>query len=1784
MKSGKALAIVLVLSFYVSVQAQPSVLGQWGATQPFPFISVHGALMPNGKVIIWDYSGNTRLWDPVTTAITTPAQPGRNIFCAGITLLADGKVFVPGGHIQNNVGLPSASYYDPFANTWTSVPNMNAGRWYPSATTLPNGDVLVTSGDDNLAVNDLPQVYQVANNTWRSLTSARLGLSLFPRVFLAPNGRAFFATSVSRYLDTSGSGAWTTVGNTIRRGRDNYGSACIDHQGRVYWFGGEDPPTATCERIDLTAATPSWAAIASMPQARRQNNVTILPDGKMLVTGGSASGGFNTEDGPKAALLYDPVGNSWATLATESDYRGYHSIAMLLPDGRVLSSGGDNHANGQVFSPPYLFNGARPTISSAPTAASYGDTFFLGTPEGASITKVTLTRLGSLTHAQNWNQRYLVLSFSQAAGGLNVTAPSSVNHCPAGHYLLWILNGSGVPSEGKFLRISDFAAPPPAPTGLTATPGIGKVTLNWTAAPTATGYNVKRTTTSGGPYSTIANNIAATSYVDTNVVGGTTYHYVVSALNQRGESPNSTQASAAPLVGGGGTGLKGDYYNNMDFTAFVLTRTDSTVNFDWGTGSPDPAIGVDTFSVRWTGQVQPVYSQTYTFYTTSDDGVRLWINGSLIIDNWTDHPPTENSGTITLSAGARYSVQMDFYENGGGAVARLSWSSPSQVKEIIPQSQLFPPAAPPAAPTGLSAIARNARVDLNWSASTGANSYNIKRSTTSGGAYSIIATGLTGTSHTDTTVVNGTTYYYVVSAVNAGGESPNSGQASATPQPPPAAPTNLTATPGNAQVSLTWHAATGATSYNVSRSTTSGGPYAGIAFNVASTNYTDNTVVNGTTYFYVVTAVNNSGESPHSNQASATPVAPNAPPVISVLTSSQNPAPVNTSLTFALTATDADGDTLTYSFDYGDGTPPTAYSTANSAAHTYTAPGRYTVVGSVTDGVNGPVMRSLVQIIHLPLTAGRPTASAQIIYDSSRNKIWNVNPDSDTVTRIDATGLTKDFEVTVGTEPRSLALRPENAEIWVASESSDQIHILDAASGAVLQTVSTPRGSRPMGVAFSPSGATAYVTYMDSGLLAKFDPASRAVLGTLDVGPSPRAIAISADSARIFVGRFISPANAFNPAAEVGEVREVSASSFTVVRTLTLAHDNTPDSEASGRGTPNYLIQISITPDGQRLWVPSKKDNVDRGQFRDGFALGHDSTVRSIFSVLDLVANAEDTSARRDVDDHELPHGVAFSPVGDLAFIAYQGNNEVKVFDAYNQAAVSTISLGSQLAPQDIVLNASGTRLFVLNFMSRTVSAFDVAGLVNGTNSSATPLAIINAVTTEKLSAQVLQGKKIFYNAADPRMSLESYISCAVCHLDGGHDGRVFDFTDRQEGFRNTTKLQGKRGTAQGNVHWTANFDEIQDFELDIRNEFGGTGFITGTPNPSLGVANAGRSADLDALAAFVASLSGVGRSPHRNADGTLTPESAAGRQLFRQLNCAACHAGPHFTDSRSGASNLRLHNVGTIKSSSGTRMGQTLTGLDTPTLKGIWNTGPYLHDGSAATLLDVITTQNARNLHGTTTNLTATEQAQLVAYLRQIDDDEPAVSTNITFTSVGAEDGYARESTETSNTGGTTNASLTSTSALRAGDDASDRQYKGFLSFDTASIPDGATILYARLRLKRGTVSGTNPFTTHGTCYVDIKGGTGFGGAVALATGDFQAAADATRVATLSNATANGNWSIGVLNSSGRSLINKTGKTQFRVYFALGDNDDAGTDYIGFYSGENGTAGNRPVLEITYQ
>lgn len=465
--SAFVILLLLVLAVAVRSNAQASTQGQWSAVANWPTRAVHVTLLPDGRVFFvsyYDESLQPNIWDPVSNTFTATAASAFRLFCAGHATLADGRVFIAGGHIADYTGYPHAVIFDPATNGFTSLPDMNTGRWYPTVTTLPNGDVLVVSGDinSNTNVDPLPQVFQFATKTWRNLTTAQLSLPLYPNMLVAPNGKVFNAAPnrQTRYLDTTGTGAWTNVAVLNFTGFRDYGPAVMYDVGKVLDVGGADPPTATAEIIDLNAATPAWKFTSSMHFPRRQHNAVILPDGKVFIVGGSSAGGFDTSTSPVLPTeMWDPATGQFTVMASIAVYRGYHSTALLLADGRVLSAGGNvGGPNAQIFSPPYLFAGARPSIASAPVSAGYGQTVFVGTPDAASITKVTLLKQASVTHTNSMSQGFQTLSFTTTSTGLNVTMPANANLATPGYYMLFILNGSGVPSVGSTIQISATAA------------------------------------------------------------------------------------------------------------------------------------------------------------------------------------------------------------------------------------------------------------------------------------------------------------------------------------------------------------------------------------------------------------------------------------------------------------------------------------------------------------------------------------------------------------------------------------------------------------------------------------------------------------------------------------------------------------------------------------------------------------------------------------------------------------------------------------------------------------------------------------------------------------------------------------------------------------------------------------------------------------------------------------------------------------------------------------------------------------------------------------------------------------------------------------------------------------------------------------------------------------------------------------------------------------------------------------------------------------------------------
>ena len=428
---------------------------------------VHAALLFDGRLLTWSRLESPHVWDPAANTFQDVPLPSW-IFCSGQSILPNGQVLVTGGHITDDHGLPDVNIFDPATSSWIPSPPMARGRWYPTSITLADGSVVVLAGTTQEASqNTVPEVRN-ADGSWRELTGASLTLPYYPWVFAAPNGRPFVAGPgpLSRYLDTTGAGRWIT-GPSSNYGPRNYGSAVMYEPGKILVTGGDvTPPTNTAEILDLNSSSPAWRFTNPMAKARRQHNATLLADGKVMVVGGTSGSGFNDQSNAVLfAELWDPSTGKWTQLPSQRKPRVYHSIALLMPDGRVLSGGGGeggggtNQFNVEMYSPPYLFKpdgspASRPQITSAPAASAYGAAISISSPEAANISRVALVRLPAVTHAFDANQRYVPLEFAQAGdGALTVSMPADPNLAPPGHYMLFLLDGNGVPSVAQIVRL-----------------------------------------------------------------------------------------------------------------------------------------------------------------------------------------------------------------------------------------------------------------------------------------------------------------------------------------------------------------------------------------------------------------------------------------------------------------------------------------------------------------------------------------------------------------------------------------------------------------------------------------------------------------------------------------------------------------------------------------------------------------------------------------------------------------------------------------------------------------------------------------------------------------------------------------------------------------------------------------------------------------------------------------------------------------------------------------------------------------------------------------------------------------------------------------------------------------------------------------------------------------------------------------------------------------------------------------------------------------------------------
>lgn len=469
-------------------------LGRWTEPQTLSIVPVAAANLPNGKVLFWsaydrlNFGGDngktyTSTWDPATRVATEVlvTNTGHDMFCPGIANLPDGRIHVTGGSSSSKTSL-----YDPAVGGWSAGAPMAIPRGYQGSVTLSSGDVLTMGGSWSGGTgNKDGEVWSLASGGWRRpaalpgsalVTADQSGVYRADNhawLFAASNGRVFHAgpSKALHWFDTAGNGTVSAAGTRGADGDAMNGNAVMFDVNRILTVGGapnydNSDATANAHLIDIGGSTAQVTRLGSMAYARVFANSVVLPDGKVVVVGGQAYAAVFTDD--RAVLapeLFDPATGAFTSMAPMSMPRTYHSVALLLPDARVLSGGGGlcggcstNHPNIQVWSPPYLFNAdgsaaRRPVVTSAPAQASAGSSIAVATDVAAA--RFALVRMSSVTHSVNNEQRRIPVSFTgTGTNSYSLSLPADRGVLVPGYYMLFALNAAGVPSVAHILRIS----------------------------------------------------------------------------------------------------------------------------------------------------------------------------------------------------------------------------------------------------------------------------------------------------------------------------------------------------------------------------------------------------------------------------------------------------------------------------------------------------------------------------------------------------------------------------------------------------------------------------------------------------------------------------------------------------------------------------------------------------------------------------------------------------------------------------------------------------------------------------------------------------------------------------------------------------------------------------------------------------------------------------------------------------------------------------------------------------------------------------------------------------------------------------------------------------------------------------------------------------------------------------------------------------------------------------------------------------------------------------------
>ena len=559
----------------------------------------------------------------------------------------------------------------------------------------------------------------------------------------------------------------------------------------------------------------------------------------------------------------------------------------------------------------------------------------------------------------------------------------------------------------------------------------------------------------------------------------------------------------------------------------------------------------------------------------------------------------------------------------------------------------------------------------------------------------------------------------------------------------------------------------------------------------------------------------------------------------------------------------------------------------------------------------------------------RSSSSIALTHDGET--LFVVNPDSNSLTVVSTKNNSVEKEITVGHDPRTVAVSRNDVNVITANRESNDISVISVRTGKVIAEVFV--GDLPWGVITNPKNNLVYVSCEGENYIAVVDLRKKAMIGSIPVEERPTGLAINQDGSILYVTHLLT-----------GKISLIDTKEMQVVSTI----NTWPDS--------NLSQSIVLNEDTQLAYLPLTRSNEANP------ALTFDTTMFPIVTVLDLsTLNVipKKTISLPEVDKAVgLPYDIALHPNSEILYVVNAASNDVSAVNLETNKVHAHIEVGDN--PRGIVASTDGQYIYVNNTLSGSVS------VVETENNK-----VIDEiyVTEIPLPPALLHGKQLFHSSDNKTMALDQWTSCNSCHWEGEHDGRtwIFNFA----GPRNTTSLLGMIDTYP--LRWSAEWDESADSEFAIQKEQFGKGFLGDSINETLGEPNSGRSYDLDCLAAFIDSLE---YRPNSSEDENHSELIKQGEDIFYDpiVKCGECHPKPYYTD-------FNTHDVGTVVDIR-ERLGSE---IDTPTLRSLFRSAPYLHDGSALSLFDLFAVNNSGDKHGVTSHLSEHELQALEAFLLTI-------------------------------------------------------------------------------------------------------------------------------------------------------------------------------------------------------